>query len=770
MLTVVCTTCNAKIAVKDEALIGQIVACPKCGGMVLIEAPPSATSPDSPSDAPPVSPPVPRSPDSPGPAMPSGVPVPPELPDMSSLSDPTGVSVAIPSLPVSEQEIKVRRILLISLGVLFGLLLLTAASLLFFGGDDAETGLSQDETASTPVAPDFPGPPKHEPESDVVSPESPRTESPDPRPVEPPAPVPQESPAASAENPSEKEPTPRSPKSPKIETENTRPENIETEKPTPRSGAAVRETGRREAVGETDDDALRARLVELLQPQRETVRIEDVGPRLNAPLRALKFEQVPLRDVARTLARLTDVPMSFELESMRGAGIAVEQPVSATLEETTVWEALESILQPLDMAARVEEGQVSLVAKNPVRERRFPVDDLFGSGAAGKEQSSGPAKDSTAPFTPEELRRIIVSLVVPDAIEPNAVTSDKPESGPESAASGKSETNPSPQSEKEHAPRSVPGFSRIVAEIAEGNAPAESPREEETKATLEVDATAGEIRLTSDAATADRLLQLLEMLRIARKLPPRTYSGTISITEKSGSKDKKPEAGAPIIASPETSGWDTLRQPFTLNYFRPVPLEKAVSVLEKGTRLPYETDDSGKPAKQPEPLYVVFDHRALHRAGILAKELTATVRCDNGTLDEALDGLLTSLETVPLAFRIISKNLVEVSTADDLRSRRKMSVESHFPPKYLQCTTNADLDAAKPHANRPDGESGARPETLEEFLRLLKTTFDLKSPGEPAAPDDGAVYFDQPTATLFIRQSQPIQRQIRLWIESLETL
>jgi DNA-directed RNA polymerase subunit RPC12/RpoP len=38
-LSIVCTTCGRRLRVKDRRLIGQIVACPKCQGMVLVDAP-----------------------------------------------------------------------------------------------------------------------------------------------------------------------------------------------------------------------------------------------------------------------------------------------------------------------------------------------------------------------------------------------------------------------------------------------------------------------------------------------------------------------------------------------------------------------------------------------------------------------------------------------------------------------------------------------------------------------------------------------------------
>ncbi len=41
--SIACTTCQAKLRVRDESVIGQILTCPKCGSMVLVE-PTAATS------------------------------------------------------------------------------------------------------------------------------------------------------------------------------------------------------------------------------------------------------------------------------------------------------------------------------------------------------------------------------------------------------------------------------------------------------------------------------------------------------------------------------------------------------------------------------------------------------------------------------------------------------------------------------------------------------------------------------------------------------
>jgi hypothetical protein len=41
LFTLTCTTCKSRLKVRDPAAVGQILACPKCGGMVMIKPPPS---------------------------------------------------------------------------------------------------------------------------------------------------------------------------------------------------------------------------------------------------------------------------------------------------------------------------------------------------------------------------------------------------------------------------------------------------------------------------------------------------------------------------------------------------------------------------------------------------------------------------------------------------------------------------------------------------------------------------------------------------------
>ena len=44
LFSISCTTCQQRLKVHDAAAIGQILICPKCGSMVLVEPPPDWVS------------------------------------------------------------------------------------------------------------------------------------------------------------------------------------------------------------------------------------------------------------------------------------------------------------------------------------------------------------------------------------------------------------------------------------------------------------------------------------------------------------------------------------------------------------------------------------------------------------------------------------------------------------------------------------------------------------------------------------------------------
>ena len=52
--SIACTTCRAQLRVRDRSAVGQILTCPKCGSMVLVEAPPEESAATSRASPPPL--------------------------------------------------------------------------------------------------------------------------------------------------------------------------------------------------------------------------------------------------------------------------------------------------------------------------------------------------------------------------------------------------------------------------------------------------------------------------------------------------------------------------------------------------------------------------------------------------------------------------------------------------------------------------------------------------------------------------------------------
>ncbi len=182
--------------------------------------------------------------------------------------------------------------------------------------------------------------------------------------------------------------------------------------------------------------------------------------------------------------------------------------------------------------------------------------------------------------------------------------------------------------------------------------------------------------------------------------------------------------------APEAFGWDAVLKPMTLNYYQPTPLVGILKQMEEKTGL-----------------HIVVDHRALHRALSPLESMRATVRCDQGTVNSALENLLSSIDVTMLTYRIVDANVLEVTTALEARKPDKMSVEIH---PYAT--------AEKP---LPDGE------TPEDLVRALCAALEPDSWYDATNRDTwglGDIVIDHASGCLIVRQSQPIQRQIRLWL------
>jgi DNA-directed RNA polymerase subunit RPC12/RpoP len=346
MFTFLCTTCEAKLTVKDEKLIGKIVPCPRCGGMVLV-----ATPDDEPTPLAVVPPqPVPQK----------------RFPDVLSYETASGVightskvnlraevflETAPPEPDVSETEIKTRKILV---GVLIGLailLLLAVGFLIVF----PEPARQQTEPPPEPV-PNIPNPPLVTPQPVEKIEEGEKGVIP---PVEPPPEVP--------------------PQDPPVE-----PEKVPVEQP------------------RAENDILSVIDIKMPGLLESSVPNIDIDAKLALPIGELNFNQSRLIDFVQVLSRLTEIPMTLDIDEMRPRSLSAQTPVSGQFSETTVGEVLTQTLATLGLQWVAADRQILIfpIVTTEETDLTFDVSDFA-------EQKND--------LTPEVLADMVRRLVCPEA-------------------------------------------------------------------------------------------------------------------------------------------------------------------------------------------------------------------------------------------------------------------------------------------------------------------------------------------------------------------
>ena len=217
-------------------------------------------------------------------------------------------------------------------------------------------------------------------------------------------------------------------------------------------------------------------------------------------------------------------------------------------------------------------------------------------------------------------------------------------------------------------------------------------------------------RVKSPMRQREEILRFLEQLRAVRQLPQKTeWTGE--------------------TLAPEVFGWDRVMVPMTLNHYRSVPLSRIIAQVETATNLT-----------------VLVDHQSLHRALTPLASVQATVRCDGGTVNDVLELSLASVDVVALVYRIIDHQTLEITTMESVRQPAKMVMEVH---RY-------ELQAD---------------ETPEDIVRSLRSAVFPDSwvvPEHSETRFGGDIVIDHPSNCLFVRQNQPAQRQIRLFLSALE--
>ena len=311
-----CTTCEAKLAVRSSALLGHLLACPKCGSMVQIPNQQPETAISRPSSV--ISTPQPV------------VSHQPAVVSDSVDHSPDEPEPLLQKRPRHGSENSTRIILsIVLLSIVFLLGVLYVAVVL----------------RSSPEEPPRPQPPN--PQQVVVKPS-------DPLPPEPPEDIPASS------DPEDEEQIP----------------GISEEEVDPVSQEEEEVIGGDETLGLPLPEP---EPLLVPQPIRERAVI-DVSERLQLPIAGLRAERATLYDAATVLADYAGIPLTWDVPGMRLFGISLDKPLRLDFGESTVGETLSVLLSQNQLAMLVVHEQIfiyPIAAADPtLSEVQYEIADL----------------------------------------------------------------------------------------------------------------------------------------------------------------------------------------------------------------------------------------------------------------------------------------------------------------------------------------------------------------------------------------------------------
>jgi len=170
---------------------------------------------------------------------------------------------------------------------------------------------------------------------------------------------------------------------------------------------------------------------------------------------------------------------------------------------------------------------------------------------------------------------------------------------------------------------------------------------------------------------------------------------------------------------PEVLGWEKLSQPMTLNFLEPIPLQEALMLIGNSQKL-----------------QILIDDAALADAGV-GRETLATVHVNNGTVDRVLMELLSPFN---ITYFILDENSILVTSREE--AEKYQTVEIHL------------------FANPENGYDVQKiPELIEQMKgSITDSHWDNLS--------QGYLLVDPVSCCLLIRQTQPVQRSLRLWLKN----
>ncbi|MDZ4657398.1 MAG: hypothetical protein SH868_07435 [Bythopirellula sp.] len=413
LFKVTCVTCQSHLSVRNAALIGQIVGCPKCNSMVEI-APPATATPTKPLAA--AVAPVVAQPSFEEPLGSFVEPATVEPASPASLTDdPVGSVLATSSS--SSAKFIIWAVASFVIGAT-----LTGAFLVLRSGGSAEE-VAAVETKIAPVNEQPKTPPVAEESTTEAAP--PKKTSPDiakksktpaddnpfevqPEPAEPPLlgvieePIAEVAVAEPAVTATEEAPEQKlvieSPAEPRI----ARKFDPLALDPEELSLNALSEAGTADAENAAPADeavpqeiepqpvpplANVSKVVRLNEKSGGASRSRSAEIQLNRELPALTLKDMPLLDFLNLVSQLAGVPVSIAPDQLLMAGITPGRPVSLDTSANRLADALSAVLKPLHLEATTDGPQVVIVRKDAAKVRSvdYPIDDLLGNKTTAAE-------------------------------------------------------------------------------------------------------------------------------------------------------------------------------------------------------------------------------------------------------------------------------------------------------------------------------------------------------------------------------------------------
>jgi len=444
--SIFCTTCKARLKVRDESIVGQILMCPKCGSMVLVEPPagssgaasqeqqqtgsgvaaagavaPTAAAPafedaaDLLADEPPVQmpaePPV-QSPVEPPvqSTAPNGAtdpldsePTPPpvegavttpaddaeqqdDAPQHKAAAAAMMASVVMPGADWTSPRVKLlRQCMLLGGAGVTGIVL--AAAVWGFVWSRGASNVSDARPAAPAVA---------DPSPDPISARSEDLPSdPDdaPTPPSPEPPVDDEEPDEDPVKPPEKTDgdPPARPDPPPVDVKPpVEPPPADVEPPTdvkpPKDPPAVDPPKDPSPVDPPDDDRARPTEIPPKKPvdDRPPLPTVDVAARLKDRLPAIEYRDIALSDFLQEMTAFTTIPMTLDPDAVAPLGVGANAPVAVRAKDTTVGKMIAEALASKRLAYRAEDRHLTVI-RAPYREGEFRVVPYVVTDLAGDE-------------------------------------------------------------------------------------------------------------------------------------------------------------------------------------------------------------------------------------------------------------------------------------------------------------------------------------------------------------------------------------------------